>query len=65
MYVKILFPNYHQDIIPEKCGALNSGCGEYFHHDLSNGEDISGQMEFTDDGRLLVGSNKKFSWICI
>jgi hypothetical protein len=32
MYLKILFPNYYQDIIPEKCGALNNEHGEYFHH---------------------------------
>ena len=27
MSLKILFPNFHQDIFPEKCGALNNEHG--------------------------------------
>jgi hypothetical protein len=35
MSLKILFPDFHQDIFPEKCGALNNEHGEFFHHDIS------------------------------
>jgi hypothetical protein len=32
---------------------------------LSNGEEISGQMEFTNVGGILLDSNKRFSWTCL
>lgn len=35
MSLKILFPNFHQDIFPEKCRVLNNEHGECFHLDIS------------------------------
>jgi len=32
---------------------------------LSNGEDISGQMEFSNVGGMLLDSNEIFSWTCL
>jgi hypothetical protein len=65
MSLKILFTNFHQDIFPEKCGALNSEHGECHHVISAKEKTISGQVEFTDVGRLLLVSNKKFSWTCV
>jgi len=62
MSLKILFLNYHQGIFLENFEALNNKHGKCFHYDTSsNGEDISGLIEFTDVGGVLPVSNKRFS----
>jgi len=30
--LNIIFPNYHQDIFPENCGALKNEIGECIHY---------------------------------
>jgi hypothetical protein len=48
-----------------KLWPLNEVHSRIFLPHLSHAEDISGQMESTDVGGLLLNSNKRFSWTCI
>jgi len=56
MSLKMLFPDFHQDIFPEKCGALNNEHGECFHLDIS-------AMEKTYQGKRSSLMLANYSWV--
>ena len=66
MSIKIHYLHSHLERFPENLGDLSEEQGERFHQDINYEREISGQMEHSHDGRLLLESSTRlfFSVAC-